>query len=187
MPTTRPTTPSCPGTACRAIPASRRTRDTDETDILDGVDELAYCSPRRRNAYVSARGRRSGFPQARALRDATGLEVTSAVLADMVWAAEKPERIVEADEMTSPAAWKCSGPTWPGSSHFTTWTPLNGRCGCSRRTWILTIRGSQKCPVHSPARMITSCLAALIIASLFWGTAVSVTSTPSAASARSHS
>ena len=78
-----------------------------EAEILDGIDELGVLLyGHARNAYwygsqLSVEETRALAPQ----QNATGLQVTSAVLAGMVWALENPRAgIVEADEMDFAAA-----------------------------------------------------------------------------------
>ena len=62
-------------------------------------------------------------------QNATGLQVTSAVLAGMVWMLENPERgIVEADEMDFRRCLEMQRPyLGPVIGHYTDWTPLTGR------------------------------------------------------------
>src|ERR1700736_1865815 len=74
----------------------------DEHDIVDGVDELGVLLyGHAKNAYWY--GSQLSIEQTRALapyQNATGLQVTSAVLAGIVWMLENPQGgIVEADEM----------------------------------------------------------------------------------------
>ena len=74
----------------------------DENEIVDGIDELGVLLyGHGKNAYWY--GSQLSIEETRALapyQNATGLQVTSAVLAGMVWALENPEAgIVEADEM----------------------------------------------------------------------------------------
>ena len=70
--------------------------------------------------------------QARALapyQNATGMQVTSAVLAAMVWVAENPRAgFVEADEMDHARCLEVQRP-YLGSveCHYTDWTPLQNR------------------------------------------------------------
>ena len=61
-------------------------------------------------------------------QNATGLQVTSAVLAGMVWMLENPERgIVEADEMDFRRCLEVQRPyLGPVIGHYTDWTPLDG-------------------------------------------------------------
>src|SRR5436189_4742373 len=73
-----------------------------EDDIVDGIDELGVLLyGHAKNAYWY--GSQLSIEETRRLapyQNATGLQVTSAVLAGIVWMLENPERgIVEADEM----------------------------------------------------------------------------------------
>jgi homospermidine synthase len=75
----------------------------DENEIVDGIDELGVLLyGHDKNAYWYG-SQLSSLEEARKLapyQNATGLQVTSAVLAGMVWALENPKAgIVEADEM----------------------------------------------------------------------------------------
>jgi homospermidine synthase len=105
----------------------------DEHDIVDGIDELGVLLyGHKRNAYwygsqLSVEETRQMAPY----QNATGLQVTSAVLAGMVWALENPDRgIVEADEMDY---YRCLEVQLPylGSviGQYTAWTPLVDRPG----------------------------------------------------------
>ena len=64
-------------------------------------------------------------------QNATGLQVTSAVLAGMVWTLENPEAgIVETDEMDFRRCLDIQRPyLGPVEGHYTDWTPLAGRPG----------------------------------------------------------
>ncbi|HZD88829.1 MAG TPA: homospermidine synthase, partial [Pseudolabrys sp.] len=64
-------------------------------------------------------------------QNATGLQVTSAVLAGMVWALENPTAgIVEADEMDYKRCLEVQMPyLGPVIGQYTDWTPLTGRPG----------------------------------------------------------
>ena len=64
-------------------------------------------------------------------QNATGLQVTSAVLAGMVWALENPQAgIVEADEMDYRRCLEIQRPyLGPVIGAYTDWTPLAGRPG----------------------------------------------------------
>jgi homospermidine synthase len=103
----------------------------DEADIVDGIDELGVLLyGHARNAYWF--GSRLSNDEARQLapnQNATGLQVTSAVLAAMVWALENPNRgIVEADELDFARCLDVQRPyLGPVEGHFTDWTPLTGR------------------------------------------------------------
>jgi homospermidine synthase len=102
-----------------------------EDDIVDGVDELGvllYGHPR--NAYWY--GSRLSIEETRMLapyQNATGLQVTSAVLAGIVWMLENPDcGIVEADEMDFRRALAIQRP-YLGSvgGYYTDWTPIEAR------------------------------------------------------------
>jgi homospermidine synthase len=102
-----------------------------EDDIVDGVDELGallYGHPR--NAYWY--GSRLSIEETRMLapyQNATGLQVTSAVLAGIVWMLENPDcGIVEADEMDFCRCLAVQRP-YLGSvgGYYTDWTPLEAR------------------------------------------------------------
>src|SRR5690606_19971633 len=62
-------------------------------------------------------------------QNATGLQVTSAVLAGMVWALENPDRgVVEADEMDFRRCLEVQRPyLGPVVGRYTDWTPLKDR------------------------------------------------------------
>ena len=84
--------------------ASGRARShiLEEQEIIDGRDELGvFLYGHKKNGYWY--GSRLSIEEARKLapyQNATGMQVTSAVLAGMVWAIENPEAgIVETDEM----------------------------------------------------------------------------------------
>jgi homospermidine synthase len=102
-----------------------------EADILDGIDELGVLLyGHARNAYWF--GSRLSVQETRKLapyQNATGLQVTSAVLAGMVWAVENADAgIVEADEIDFARCLQVQRPyLGPVEGHFTTWTPLTGR------------------------------------------------------------
>jgi homospermidine synthase len=103
----------------------------DEADILDGIDELGVLLyGHARNAYWF--GSRLSVEETRKLapyQNATGLQVTSAVLAGMVWATENADAgIVEADEIDFARCLQVQRPyLGPVEGHFTPWTPLTGR------------------------------------------------------------
>ena len=104
-----------------------------EDEIVDGIDELGVLIyGHARNAYWY--GSQLSIEEARKLapyQNATGLQVTSAVLAGMVWALENPERgIVEADEMDYARCLEIQRPyLGPVIGTYTDWTPLSGRPG----------------------------------------------------------
>jgi homospermidine synthase len=101
----------------------------DEAEILDGIDELGVLLyGHGANAYWY--GSRLSVEETRSLvpfQNATGLQVTSAVLAGMVWAVENPEAgIVEADEMDFERCLEVQlAYLGPVEGHFTDWTPLS--------------------------------------------------------------
>jgi homospermidine synthase len=105
----------------------------DENELVDGVDELGVLLyGHEKNAYWY--GSRLSLEEARTLapyQNATGLQVTSAVLAGMVWALENPKAgIVEADEMDYKRCLEVQSPyLGPVEGHYTDWTPLDGRPG----------------------------------------------------------
>ncbi|MCP1200379.1 homospermidine synthase [Notoacmeibacter sp. MSK16QG-6] len=103
----------------------------DEDEIVDGVDELGVLLyGHGKNAYWY--GSRLSIEETRKIapyQNATGLQVTSAVLAGMVWALENPEAgIVEADEMDYKRCLEIQKPyLGPVEGHYTDWTPLKDR------------------------------------------------------------
>jgi homospermidine synthase len=105
----------------------------DETEIVDGIDELGVLLyGHEKNAYWY--GSRLSIEETRDLapyQNATGLQVSSAVLAGMVWALENPESgIVEADEMDFRRCLEVQRPyLGPVTGHYTDWTPLSDRPG----------------------------------------------------------
>ena len=72
-----------------------------------------------------------GDPEIAPYQNATGLQVTSAVLAGMVWALENPKAgIVEADEMDFRRCLEVQMPyLGPVIGAYTDWTPLTDRPG----------------------------------------------------------
>jgi len=104
-----------------------------EAEILDGIDELGVLLyGHARNAYWY--GSQLSVEETRALapyQNATGLQVTSAVLAGMVWALENPKAgIVEADDMDFRRCLEVQLPyLGPVIGVTTDWTPLKGRPG----------------------------------------------------------
>jgi homospermidine synthase len=102
-------------------------------EIVDGIDELGvllYGHPN--NAYWY--GSQLSIEETRRLvpyQNATGLQVTSAVLAGMVWALENPQRgVVEADELDHERILQIMEPyLGPLTGAYTEWTPLTGRGG----------------------------------------------------------
>lgn len=103
----------------------------DEDEITDGIDELGVLLfGHAKNAYWY--GSRLSIEETRELapyQNATGLQVTSAVLAGMVWAVENPDAgIVEADEMDHVRCLEVQKPyLGPVEGHYTNWTPLAHR------------------------------------------------------------
>jgi homospermidine synthase len=105
----------------------------DETEIVDGIDELGVLVfGHKKNAYWY--GSQLSIEETRRIapyQNATGLQVTSAVLAGMVWALENPEAgIVEADEMDFRRCLEVQSPyLGPVVGVYTDWTPLTDRPG----------------------------------------------------------
>jgi len=105
----------------------------DEDQIVDGRDELGVLLyGHDRNAYWY--GSQLTIEEARALaphQNATGLQVTSAVLAGIVWALENPEAgIVETDDMDHVRCLEVQLPYLGNVAGFyTDWTPLSDRPG----------------------------------------------------------
>ena len=100
-------------------------------EIIEGGDDLGVL------LYGHARGAmwygsRLSCDEARRLapyQNATGMQVTSAVLAAMVWAAENPRAgVVEADEMDHARCLQVQRPYLGRiECHYTGWTPLSHR------------------------------------------------------------
>lgn len=105
----------------------------DEHELVDGIDELGVLLyGHAKNAYWY--GSRLSVEETREIapyQNATGLQVTSAVIAGMVWALETPEAgIVETDEMDFRRCLEVQLPyLGPVEGHYTDWTPLTGRPG----------------------------------------------------------
>ena len=103
----------------------------DENEIEDGIDELGVLLyGHGKNAYWY--GSQLSVEETRRIapyQNATGLQVTSAVLAGMVWALENPKAgIVEADEMDFRRCLDVQSPyLGPVIGAYTDWTPLVGR------------------------------------------------------------
>ena len=114
-----------------AAPASSRTNILHEREIIDGVDELGVLLyTHAKNAYWY--GSQLSIDETRELapyQNATGMQVTSAVLAGMVWALENPSQgIVEADEMDYRRCLEVQFPyLGPVIGKYTDWSPLQGR------------------------------------------------------------
>ena len=100
----------------------------DENEIVDGIDELGVLLyGHASNAYWY--GSQLSIEETRTLapyQNATGLQVTSAVLAGMVWALENPNAgIVEADDMDYRRCLEVQMPyLGPVVGVYTDWTPL---------------------------------------------------------------
>ncbi|MGD9738372.1 MAG: homospermidine synthase [Bauldia sp.] len=105
----------------------------DEHEIEDGIDELGVLLyGHARNAYWY--GSQLSVEETREIalyQNATGLQVSSAVLAGMVWALEHPNAgIVEADEMDYRRCLEVQMPyLGPVNGYYTDWTPLTNRPG----------------------------------------------------------
>jgi homospermidine synthase len=104
-----------------------------ENDVVDGIDELGVLLyGHKKNAYWY--GSQLSIEETRRIapyQNATGMQVTSAVLAGMVWALENPEAgIVEADEMDFRRCLEVQRPyLGPMIGVYTDWTPLTDRPG----------------------------------------------------------
>jgi homospermidine synthase len=105
----------------------------DEHEIADGIDELGVLLyGHKKNAYWY--GSQLSIDETRDIapyQNATGLQVTSAVLAGMVWAIENPKAgIVEADEMDFRRCLEVQMPyLGPVIGAYTDWTPITDRPG----------------------------------------------------------
>jgi homospermidine synthase len=104
-----------------------------EAELTDGSDELGVLLyGHEKNAYWY--GSRLTLEEARKLapnQNATGLQVSSAVLSGMVWALENPQAgIVEADEVDYRRCLNVQR-RYLGAveGHYTDWTPIDGRPG----------------------------------------------------------
>ena len=138
-PATTPITPAttrcCRCTNCSAAPGQIQTAHhiLGEAEIVDGIDELGVLLyGHARNAYWY--GSQLSVEETRALapyQNATGMQVTSAVLAGMVWALENPKAgIVEADEIDFRRCLEVQTPyLGPVVGVYTDWTPLDDRPG----------------------------------------------------------
>ncbi len=102
-----------------------------EKEITDGVDELGVLLyGHERGAYWF--GSQLSIEECRRLapyQNATGLQVTAALLAGVVWAIENPQAgILEADEMDFARCLEIQRPyLGPVVGAFTSWTPMDGR------------------------------------------------------------
>jgi homospermidine synthase len=105
----------------------------EENELLDGIDELGVLLyGHDKNAYWY--GSQLSLEEARRLapfQNATGLQVSSAVMAGMVWALENPEAgIVETDEIDYRRCLEVQQPyLGPVKGYYTHWTPLKYRPG----------------------------------------------------------
>ncbi|PRD42719.1 homospermidine synthase [Phyllobacterium phragmitis] len=105
----------------------------EENELANGIDELGVLLyGHKKNAYWY--GSQLSLVEARKLapyQNATGLQVSSAVLAGMVWALENPKAgIVETDEMDYRRCLEVQLPyLGPVKGYYTDWTPLAGRPG----------------------------------------------------------
>jgi homospermidine synthase len=103
----------------------------DENEIVDGIDELGVLLyGHKKNAYWY--GSQLSIEETRKLapyQNATGLQVTSAVLAGTVWAIENPTAgVVEADEMDYRRCLEVQMPyLGPVIGVYTAWNPLKDR------------------------------------------------------------
>jgi homospermidine synthase len=105
----------------------------DEAEITDGIDELGVLLyGHAKNAYWF--GSQLSIEETRKIapyQNATGLQVSSAVVAGMVWALENPSAgIVEADEMDFSRCLEIQKQyLGPLKGYYTDWHPLVGRPG----------------------------------------------------------
>ncbi|MFK7870176.1 MAG: homospermidine synthase [Roseobacter sp.] len=103
----------------------------DVDAIVDGIDELGVLLyGHEKNAlWYGSRLSNEETKQLAPNQNATGLQVTSAVLAGMVWALENPQAgIVETDEMDHARCLEVQKPyLGPVEAHYTDWTPLKDR------------------------------------------------------------
>ncbi|SHF00902.1 homospermidine synthase [Litoreibacter ascidiaceicola] len=103
----------------------------DVDELVEGIDELGVLLyGHEKNALWF--GSRLSNAETRKLapyQNATGLQVTSAVLAGIVWALENPNAgIVETDEMDHARCLEVQRPyLGPVEGHYTDWTPLQDR------------------------------------------------------------
>lgn len=105
----------------------------DESEIVEGKDELGVLLyGHAKNAYWY--GSQLTIEETRQLvpyQNATGLQVSSGIIAGMVWALENPKAgIVEADEMDFARCLEVQTPyLGPVKGYYTDWTPLDSRLG----------------------------------------------------------
>lgn len=102
-----------------------------EDEIVEGIDELGVLLyGHAKNAlWFGSRLSNEETKELAPYQNATGLQVTSAVLAGMVWALENPNAgIVESDEMDHARCLEVQRPyLGPVEAHYTDWTPLQDR------------------------------------------------------------
>lgn len=102
-----------------------------EDEIVEGIDELGVLLFGHDKNALWYGSRLSNEETKRLAPDqnATGLQVTSAVLAGMVWALENPNAgIVETDEIDHARCLEIQTPyLGPVEAHYTDWTPLQDR------------------------------------------------------------
>ncbi len=117
----------------RAGTRQKKVHILDEDEIVEGIDELGVLLyGHAKNAYWY--GSQLSIDETRRIasyQNATGLQVTSAVLAGMVWALEHPEAgIVETDEIDYRRCLEVQRPyLGPVKGYYTDWTPLTDRPG----------------------------------------------------------
>ena len=103
----------------------------EEDEIVDGIDELGVLLyGHAKNAYWY--GSQLSIEETRRIapyQNATGMQVSSAVLAGMVWALENPRAgILEADELDFRRCLEVQSPyLGPVVGEYTEWTPLKDR------------------------------------------------------------
>jgi homospermidine synthase len=113
--------------------AQEKNHILDEHEIVDGIDELGVLLfGHSKGAYWY--GSQLSVEETRQLcpyQNATGLQVSSAVLAGMVYALENPnEGILEADELDYRRCLEIQTPyLGPVIGAYTDWTPLQNRPG----------------------------------------------------------
>ncbi|MDF1727880.1 MAG: saccharopine dehydrogenase NADP-binding domain-containing protein [Sulfitobacter sp.] len=100
-------------------------------EITEGIDELGVLLyGHEKNAlWYGSRLSNAEAVELAPYQNATGLQVSSAVLAGMVWALENPTAgIVETDEMDHARCLEVQRPyLGPVEAHYTDWTPLVNR------------------------------------------------------------
>ncbi len=103
----------------------------DVDEIVEGIDELGVLLyGHEKNAlWYGSRLSNAETRKLAPFQNATGLQVTSAVLAGMVWALDNPQAgIVETDEMDHARCLEVQRPyLGPVEAHYTDWTPLQDR------------------------------------------------------------